>query len=405
MKKMSRNKIALIVQRYGREINGGSELYCRQIAGKLAEDYNVQVLTTCATDYYDWANHYPEGLQQVDGIPVLRFRVDQKRDRNRFDRLSSRVYHDPHASLKDQMEWMELQGPLSSALIDYIRQNRENYDVFIFMTYLYYTTFAGLRQIPEKSMLIPTAHNEPSIYMGIFYPFFHLPRAVIYLTEEEKQLVNRTFHNGYKPSDVVGIGIDLPGQIDAGAFREKYHVTGDFLIYVGRLDESKGLPHLFEYFLRYKKEHPSDLKLVLMGKAAMDIPRDPDILPLGFVSDEDKYNGMAAARLLILPSRFESLSMSVLESMALGVPVLVNGKCDVLKGHCIRSNGGLYYTNYYEFEECLRLLTGRKELYEKMKENCVKYIHDHYTWTNVMAKYKKLIDQTLEDIRSQSVSG
>ena len=402
---MSRSRIALIVQRYGREINGGSELYCRQIAGKLAEDYDVQVLTTCATDYYDWANHYPEGLQQVDGIPVLRFRVDQERDRRRFDQLSSRVYHNPHASLKDQMEWMELQGPLSSGLIDYIRQNRENYDIFIFMTYLYYTTFAGLRQIPEKSMLIPTAHNEPSIYMGIFYPFFHLPRAVIYLTEEEKQLVNRTFHNGYKRSDVVGIGIDLPGQIDAGAFREKYHIPGDFLIYVGRLDESKGLPRLFDYFLRYKKEHPSDLKLVLMGKAAMDIPRDPDILPLGFVSDGDKYNGMAAARLLVLPSRFESLSMSVLESMALGVPVLVNGKCDVLKGHCIRSNGGLYYINYYEFEECLHLLTGRKDMYEKMEENCVKYIHDHYTWKSVMAKYKKLIDQTLEDIRSQSVSG
>jgi glycosyltransferase involved in cell wall biosynthesis len=397
---MKQKRIALVVQRFGEEINGGSELYARQIAGKLSELYNVEVLTTCAADYYTWENRYPEGIQQVNGLRVRRFKVDRKRDKAQFDKLSARVYNSKTSSIKDQMEWMELQGPVSSGLFEYIKRNRKRYDCFVFMTYLYYTTFTGLQQVPEKSLLISTAHDEPPIYLDIFYPFFHLPKAMIYLTEEEKQFVNRKFNNGYKRSDVVGIGIDLPEQINGEDFRKKYNIIGNFIVYVGRLDESKGLKELFDYFLRYKKEHASDLKLVLMGKAAMEIPKHQDILPLGFVSDEDKYNGMAAARLLMLPSRFESLSMSVLESMALGVPVLVNAKSEVLKGHCIRSNGGLYYNSYHEFAGCMDYLDANHDTYLKMKQNCVNYVNQHYTWDRVMAKYKSLIDQAIEEIQS-----
>lgn len=388
-----KKKIAFVVQRYGIEINGGSEQYCRQVAERLSDYYDVEVLTTCAIDYYEWTNKYDEGIYDINGVRVRRFSVERRRNIEEFDALSSKVYnHRGFDSLPDEIRWMELQGPYCPRLIDYIKAHRQSYDVFIFMTYLYYTTYFGLQQVPERSMLVSTAHDEPPAYLDIFYPLFHLPRKMIYLTEEEKSFVNKKFNNGYKPSDVVGIGIDVPEDVDGERFREKHKIYDDYIVYVGRIDKSKGCDELFDYFIRYKAEHRSDLKLVLMGKPAMEIPSHRDIIPLGFVSEQDKYDGIKGSKLLVLPSYFESLSMSVLESMALSVPVLVNGRCDVLRGHCIRSNAGLYYTNYYEFAECLKLLLERQKLYEKMGQNAKIYVDSSYTWDRVMGKYMRLID-------------
>ena len=56
-----REKIAFVNQRYGLEVNGGSELLCRQMAEKLSEIYDVEVITTCALDYVSWENHYAAG--------------------------------------------------------------------------------------------------------------------------------------------------------------------------------------------------------------------------------------------------------------------------------------------------------------------------------------------------------
>jgi len=397
---MDKKRIAVVVQRYGREVNGGAELYAKLVTERLAALYDVEVLTTCAIDYVTWKNEYREGSNTVDGVRVRRFPVDRERDQDAFAALAGEVYAKRNETIGDGIRWMEAQGPYCPRLVRYIKENKDHYDLFLFMTYLYYTSYFGLQEVPEKSVLIPTAHDERPIYLRIFESTFRLPAAMIYLTEEEKAFVNKKFKNGKKPSETVGIGINMPDKVYPEQFREKYGISAPFLLYAGRIDESKGCDHLFEFFLRMKKEVPSDLKLVLMGKPVMAIPKDKDILPLGFVSEEDKINGMAAARLHILPSFFESLSMSVLESMALGVPVLVNGKCDVLKGHCIRSNGGLYYNNYYEFAECIGYLFAREDIYEKMKQNDLKYVHENYTWDKVMARYKKIIDRTLDEIRS-----
>ena len=64
-------RVAIVVQRYGVEVNGGAELHARTIAELLHEDVDVTVLTTCALDYRTWADHYPPGETRVGPVRVL----------------------------------------------------------------------------------------------------------------------------------------------------------------------------------------------------------------------------------------------------------------------------------------------------------------------------------------------
>ena len=165
----------------------------------------------------------------------------------------------------------------------------------------------------------------------------------MYNSFEERALIQKLTGNVNVPSEVVGVGSEIPPTADPLRFRKKFGVDSRFALYVGRIDKNKGCEELFHFFSRYVMVYPSGLSLVLLGRSIIDIPSNPKIHSLGFVSDQDKFDALAAADLLIMPSYYESLSMVLLESWALGRPVLVNGHCDVLRGQCIRSNGGLYY--------------------------------------------------------------
>ena len=149
---------------------------------------------------------------------------------------------------------------------------------------------------------------------------------------------------------------------------------------------------MFRYFREYKRRHPGELKLILAGKAALEIPKDPDIISLGFISEEEKFALMRDAKCLVLASEFESRSLVVLESMIMGRPVLVNGKCKVLRGHCTKSNAGLYFENYAEFEGALSYLLSHPEQYEQMRENGKRYVQENYDWDVILDKIHGLIE-------------
>jgi len=397
-------KIALVVQRYGLEVNGGAEFHCRLLAEHLSKYCKVEVLTTCAVDYITWRNEYPAGVETLNGVRVRRFRVDYERDLLAFNKYSEKIFGN-NPDYEDEVKWMKMQGPYSTHLLNYIKNAKDDYTCFIFFTYLYCTTFFGLPQVKEKALLVPTAHDEPPIYLSIFDSLFKYPRRFIFNTEEEKSFVTSKFRVSNIPSDIVGVGIDIPYRTNAALFARKYNID-NFIIFVGRVDESKGCHELFEYFLRYKEEKPSSVKLVLLGKQTMKIPQSPDILSLGFVPEQDKFDGLKAAKLLVMPSKYESLSMVLLESWLCKTPVLVNGKCDVLKGQCIRGNAGLYYENYEEFKACLDLLLARDEMRNAMGKNGMEFVLQNYSWENIENKYISILqkienlsqsDKTLED--------
>jgi glycosyltransferase involved in cell wall biosynthesis len=259
------------------------------------------------------------------------------------------------------------------------------------VTYAYYITVRAIEEVKEKAILIPTAHHEAQLYFRLYEDVFSAPRAFVFNTEDERKLVHRTFNNQDISSDIVGVGVDIPTVVNSDMFKTKYNL-GSYILYAGRIHYGKNCPELFDYFIRYKNRYPSALKLVLMGRQDIDIPAHPDILSLGFVSEEDKINIMANAKMLVLPSVCESLSIVVLESMALGVPVVVNGHCEVLRGHCLRSNGGLFYMDHYEFGGCINHLLLNDGIYKEMSKNAGEYVEEYYRWDVVTSKLRGLIE-------------
>jgi glycosyltransferase involved in cell wall biosynthesis len=385
-------KVAIVVQRYGQGINGGAELHARYVAEHLARHVEVEVLTTCASDYVTWRNELSPGTEKVNGISVRRFRVKHERDPVVFGNRSDRVFLQRH-SLGDELDWLDAEGPSSPALVDYVAKHAAGYDYCLFFSYRYYHAFYGARAAGSRAILVPTAERDATIGLSIFQPLFRSVRAVMYNSPEERAMIHAVSGNQNVPGVVVGIGSDVPSNPQPARFRQKYKIRGPFAVYVGRIDENKGCKELFEFFQGYLKDPEGKLSLVLIGNSLLAVPDHPRIHHLGFLDDTDKFDAMAAADLLIMPSYYESLSMVALEAWALGRPVLANGQCDVLKGQCLRSNAGLYYETYGEFVGALEAIEQNRWLAGTLGRNGRQFFREQYDWPVIEQKYLEIFDR------------
>jgi glycosyltransferase involved in cell wall biosynthesis len=385
-------RVAFVVQRYGLEINGGAELHCRWLAEHLKKYAEVEVLTTKAADYITWKNHYVRDEETVNGIRVRRFPVTHVRNPERFGRLQESLLRREHTEA-DELKWLDEEGPRTPGLIEYLKSRAASYDHILFFSYRYYHSYWGVKAVPERAILVPTAERDPVIGLSIFRDLFRTPRAIVYNSPEEKQMINDLSGNEDVPGDVVGVGTIVPGRFSGAACRRRHNITGPTILYLGRIDENKGCPQLFDYFIRFKRDSGSGAKLVLAGTTVMQVPSHPDILYLGFLGDEEKFDALDGADVLVIPSFYESLSMVTLEAWALGKPVLANAFCDVLKGQCRRSNGGLYYENYPEFREALSLLLDSPRLRRALGENGRRYFEANYSWEVIERKYLSLLNR------------
>ncbi len=436
-------KIAFVVQRYGAEILGGSEYHCRLIAERLASRHQVEVLTTCARDYITWKNEYPEGDDRIRGVTVRRFANDGTRDLDSFNEYSDWIFHNDHTPA-DEEEWLKRQGPWCPSLTAYLEQHHRSYNALIFFTYLYAPTVLGLRVAPTRSILVPTAHDEPAIRLGLYREVFSLPAGIAYNTNVERGFLRQLFSINAKLEETVGCGVELPpsrlhdlpanqagtpppsdDQEDTDAqtnplsaldtrepsdeeesvdtsqlgapltargavFRRRHRLYGPFALYGGRIDPGKGCEELLDYFNSYTETY-GDASLVLMGLKLMPIPDAPHVRFAGMLSETERLEALEAATVVVVPSAYESLSLLALEAFSVGTPVLANARSEVLADHCQRSNGGLYYGNRDEFQECLRLLLHDAPLRAAMGRQGRHYVRTNYRWDVIMGKYDRLI--------------
>jgi glycosyltransferase involved in cell wall biosynthesis len=421
-------KLAIVVQRYGSEVNGGAEYHARLLAERLSTKHSVTVLSTCALDYVSWKNHYPAGDSKLENVEVKRFKVIIRRFKYLFDRLYDIVAFvvKVESAIKDRRSrgpmswqlrlkvgiaagllkiydlcfrnlieslWMLASGPLTPSMSKYIRAHRDSYDCFIFFSFMYPTTFENLKLVREKAILIPTAHREPGIYQHRLRAISQRISAILFNTPEEKSYFFECFPESSRlPHDVVGIGLaDIKTHSDTLADSLQTSAHQPYILYIGRIEIFKGCETLFDFFRRYKDAHGGTLKLLLIGTATMPLPNRSDIIHLGFVSDQEKIALLESCELLVMPSAYESLSMVVLEAWSQKKPVLVNGLCEVLVGQVQRSGGGQIFSDYNSFATALSSLTTDREKRASMGELGYRYYQAFYQWESILSRVEAMI--------------
>jgi glycosyltransferase involved in cell wall biosynthesis len=380
------NRLGIVIQRWHESIVGGAESLAWQWATLLKNKFSVDLLTTVALDAATWENALTPGETNQEGITIRRFHVDRQRtpywhDLHRLLLTRFKNQSSDSASLLSaersigwslalQEEFIYKQGPYSKGFIRFLSDHAQEYHSVIFFTYLFPTTYYGIRLVPrERCLLVPTLHDEAPAYLSAYRYMARRAGKLLWNTVAEKRLGTRLW--GELPGEVVGVGIQVEESIP--------HRPGyPYLLYCGRIDPFKGIPQLLEFFRRFKKEYPSDLRLVLTGKDEMALPQDPDIEFLGFVSEEEKFRLMAGAALFVMPSPHESLSIVTLEAMAQRTPVLVNSQSEVLADHILQSEGGFSYHDYQSFSKGVLRSIAPDAGYLTMGEKARSYVVDHY---------------------------
>ena len=344
--------ILIVVQRFGDEVVGGSEGHARVVASRLARAHRVEVATTTAADYWTWAPYYPAGTSEMDGLRVRRFPVAEGRDPE-FKAFESKVLAGEH-TLADEEEWLRKQGPHCPELLDFLHWQGGDYDAVLFYTYIYEPTARGVPIVPERAALISTAHDEAPLRLAPYRALFQLPRAFGFLTPEERDLVHRIFRNEHIPHEMLGLGLDAPGAYDVLAFRTAHGLVGPLVLYLGQVSEGKGCDELLAAWSAYRsRPNARPATLVLAGTLRMELPDRRDIAALGRIPDTEKYAALAAADALVLPSRFESLGIVLLEAWQVGTPVVVRADNPVTAGQVARSGGGTTYRDADGFAAAL----------------------------------------------------
>lgn len=415
-------KLAFVAPRYGVDISSGAEHACRLLAERVCERHDVDVLTTCARDPLTWKNESTEGTDRVRGLLVRRFAVNQPHDPDALDELTARLIAEPHTRA-DEQDWVRRVGPSSPGLIDFLKRHNRNYDAVVFFSLYHATTVQGIAAAPDRAILFPHLQIDPVLRFGLWADLLGSVRAIGYASAAERRLTRVFLRLFHAADEVVGIGVDTPDQqtyprhqqdpadtlheddesTDADQadtpdylagrgvpFRRRHRLYGSFALYGGRVEPDNGCEEMLEYFDNYAASDGST-SLVLVGVKMMKVPDEPYIRMPGVLPDRERMIAYEAAEVTLAPDPGDLLGLCVLESLAVGTPVLASARNEAAVEHCRRANAGLYYANRDEFVDALKMLMTNSRLRERLGENGRQYIRQHHRWDAVLGRFERLL--------------
>ncbi|MDR3792600.1 MAG: glycosyltransferase [Terracidiphilus sp.] len=193
----------------------------------------------------------------------------------------------------------------------------------------------------------PLKHLKKLFYWRIQYAVLRDALAVFFTTDEERRLARESFQPSQWNSVVVPYGITDP-KVDVEAakrqveeFYEKIpQLRGrHYLLFMGRIHEKKGCDLLIEAFASQAARAP-DLDLVIAGPdqtgkqkklqhRAEQLGIGSRVHWPGMISGDMKWGALRGSDAFILPSHQENFGIVVVESLAMGRPVLISNQVNI----------------------------------------------------------------------------
>lgn len=407
-------RIAMITIRYGEEINGGAEYHCRMLAERLANIHDITVLTTNTNKLDDTSSDFKIGESNLNGVKVYRFSTNKpqlklakqaSKQSKTARKLRRMIYRAGLSSLlfktfpiwnfkvDQEIELLRQHPFYSPSLLAHIEDNKEHYDAFVFFTYENPLTVLGSLIIPEKTILIPTAHMEGMLFRSINSLVFSKVRHIAFNTETEYQMCRTIFQQAMSPSSVVGIGVEIAEPVPFNYIKEKYQIKEPFLLYCGRITEVK-INSFLDCFIKFRAETGLKVNLVLTGEVLIPKVEHPDISYIGYISESEKIALMKNSFAVVNPSKAESLSLLTLEALSLGKAVIANQEAEVMVEHEERSEGAVRcYADYASFKEILTDLLEHPLQLKDIEQKGKDYVGRNYNWDLIIRKFETILNE------------
>ena len=385
--------IAFVPPRFGDDVVGGAEAVIAEAArGLAARGHRVEVLTTCARDHYTWANEYPAGTTEVDGIVVRRFPTQTDTPGIHRERIGARILGGDAVTISEQQLWAN-DSLRVSELWHHVLDHGSRYRALVFAPYMFWTTYAVGQVVPGRTIVMPCLHDEPTARLDIFTAMLAGTHGIWFLTQPEADLAASLFDLPARHA-IVGAGIELPATYAPERFRAEFGIDQPFVYYAGRREWGKGWSELLASFAQLVRHHPCDLQLVTSGVGEVDPPPDiaDRVVDVGFLSDEQRNGAMAAAAAYVQPSVMESFSRTVMEAWAAGTPVVANAGSAVVAWHVDRSGAGLLYRSDEELVETLRFVADEPLAAQRLALPGRRYVEANYRWPDVLDRMEAALE-------------
>lgn len=271
-------------------------------------------------------------------------------------------------------------NPFNRFFIRLYNIRKETRDSDVVISFLWHCNiYTILATIFSRKKIIISERSDPNKEMRGIFSFFKWFRNICYHAADSIVFQTVDAMNYYK-GRIYNNGVVIPNPISPNIPETYNRIRKKKLVAVGRLTEQKNIPVMLEAFSQIHKEFP-EYKLNIYGEGELQEKLRGYVEKLGLI-DSVKFEGFKNeilyeindAKVFLTSSNFEGISNSMLEGLAMGIPVVATD-CPVGGARqFIRTgvNGELVPMNCVnEFKDAIKKILSDDDYWEELSKNAI----------------------------------